>query len=441
MAPPAVRDATAYYSRQAFGVTAHRFATDGVALWRSFSDDPDSVTPSLSAPVLSQDHCLFTTLQGELVAVNLRARGQGLDAFPADVFRFATPHASVITSTPAIANGRVYFGGDDGYLYGLGRGASIALRKEPPSIHQRRSQVVPAGAEVCVAIGLRGATKRQFRRRRRVDPPFTLRWAAPSGGLFKQPVCATEEDVVYVTLGGLVVCREQSTGRIRWRRKLPKQAWCRSALLSADEKIYVPRMFSLRYPKSLGQASAMYCLDGQTGSILWEAPMGIGDRLRASPVFADGVVAFGSLYQEGEPPTFHRGSEAVGQAIDAWDANTGRHLWRVKFNSSGTCLNGPAGCVGDEVMYFTGGGEMHDATGETIALVPRTGKILSAQPEGVRQSNRSLRFRATESICPGPTNDRWPACPRPMAASCGNTTKGARAGTSTRCRWVTTTSP
>ena len=58
-----------------------------------------------------------------------------------------------------------------------------------------------------------------------VKPPFRLRWAAKSGGLFKQSVCATEEDVVYVTLGGLVVCREQMTGRIRWRRHLPGQAW------------------------------------------------------------------------------------------------------------------------------------------------------------------------------------------------------------------------
>ena len=51
-----------------------------------------------------------------------------------------------------------------------------------------------------------------------------------------QDISATEsgeEDVVYVTLGGLVVCREQMTGRIRWRRHLPGQAWCRSALLVA----------------------------------------------------------------------------------------------------------------------------------------------------------------------------------------------------------------
>ena len=54
---------------------------------------------------------------------------------------------------------------------------------------------------------------------------------------------------MYCTLGGLVACREQQTGRIRWRRKLPKQVWTRATLLLADGKVFVPRMFSLRYPK------------------------------------------------------------------------------------------------------------------------------------------------------------------------------------------------
>jgi len=66
-----------------------------------------------------------------------------------------------------------------------------------------------------------------------VKPPFRLRWATKRCGLFKQAIRATEEDVVHVTLGGLVVCREQMTGRIRWRHYSPGQALCRSAWLAA----------------------------------------------------------------------------------------------------------------------------------------------------------------------------------------------------------------
>jgi outer membrane protein assembly factor BamB len=219
-----------------------------------------------------------------------------------------------------------------------------------------------------------------------IKPPLRLRWAVKSGGLFKQAVCASAEDVVYVTLGGMVVCREQMTGRIRWRRHLPGQTWCRSALLVADGNIFVPRMFSLRYPKSLGAPSRMYCLSGETGEIEWQATLGIGDRLRASPVYHNGVVAFGSLYKEGARPTFVAADDAIGQAIDAWDSATGKRLWQVVLRSSGKFLNGPAGCAGNGVFYFTGGGEGPRDTGETIAIEPTSGRVLWRSPEFASQT-------------------------------------------------------
>jgi len=145
-ATPASRGGTVYYSRQVFGVTAHRFGPRKTDLWKSFGDDPNRLTPSLSSPALSGKHCIFTTLYGELIAVNLAARGRGLDALADQVFRFKTPNRSVITSAPAIADQRVYFGCDDGYLYVLGSGKNIAPKEEQLTLHRRRSQVTVAGA-------------------------------------------------------------------------------------------------------------------------------------------------------------------------------------------------------------------------------------------------------------------------------------------------------
>ena len=410
LAPPALRDATAYYSRQAFGVTAHRFEAQGRSLWKSFSAHPESFNPSLCGPALSREHCVFGTLDGELIAVNLAARGHGLDALADKVFRFKTPHGSPVTSSPAIANGRVHFGCDDGYLYVLGSGPEIRSQKKQQSLHRRRSKVTPAGERRYAwpsAFG--GSRNANYVEDDALRPPFKLRWAARSGGLFKQPVCATEKDVIYVTLGGLVTCREQSTGRIRWRRKLPGQAWCRSSLLYAEGRVYVPRMFSLRYPKSPAQMSAIYCLDGETGEILWKNPIGIGDRLRASPVFADGVVAFGSLYQEDKTSTIHQSAKTFGQVVDAWDAATGGHLWRVKFNSTGNYLNGPAGCVGDNIMFFTGGGESPRATGETVAIEPRSGKVQWRTAEAFASQTGTPSFQQGMVYLPG-TYKRPLAC-------------------------------
>ncbi len=559
LASPAVRQETAFFARQAFGMTADRFAGQGPGPWTSFDADHEpsgsasgSLTPSLSAPALSQEHCVFTTLNGELIVIHLPSA--------TEVFRFRTAHGSVITSSPAIAGGRVHFGGDDGYLYVLGRGRTIPPKQERLTLHQPRSRVVPAGERRYgwpSAFG--GPRNANFVDDPGLKPPFKVRWAASSGGLFKQPVCATEEDVVYCTLAGLVVCREQQTGRIRWRRKLPKQVWTRATLLLADGKVFVPRMFSQRYPKIDDQIGAMYCLDGENGAILWENPIGIGDRLRASPVFADGVVAFGSYYPQTEPertiiprnaawkylagsdppegwaaPDFddrdwqtgtagfgygdgddrteldmqgkyarvyirkefsgedlagidavslmtsyddgfiaylngrevardavaagrgaaasgvkihetegfdrfsiddwrellrpgknvlaleghntaidssdfslhaylvaNRTEQSWGQVVDAWEAATGRHLWQIKVNTSGTCLNGPAGCAGDGLMFFTGGGESSRATGETLAILPRDGRVVWRTPEAFASQTGTPSFQDGKIYLPG----------------------------------------
>ncbi len=341
----------------------------------------------------------------------------------------ATPGGAAVTSSPAVSDGAVYFGNDDGGLYILRTGAQNAAPNLENRTFQRQTRVTPAGGRRYgwpSAFG--GSDNANFIDDPSVKPPFRLRWAVKTKGLFKQAVCATVEDVCYVTLGGLVVCREQSTGRIRWRRHLPGQSWCRSALLAAEGKIYVPRMFSPRYPMSSGTPSEMFCLSGETGAILWRRRVGIGDRLRSSPVYSDGVVAFGSLYAEGKPPTFFAGDDAVGQAVDAWDAATGEPLWRVKISSNGKLLNGPAGCAGDGIMFFTGGGENARDAGETVAINPRAGEVLWRSAEQFASQTGTPSHQNGRVFLPG-------AYRRPIACLDANTGKTLWANKLSTSRW------
>ncbi len=536
---PAVRGATAYFGRHTHGVTAHEFGSGSGAghQWSSFGQEPESLTPSVASPALSDGHCLFTTLGGELVAVDLAARGRGLDALDIKPFRFKTPHGKVITSSPAIASGRVYFGSDDGYLYVLGRGEAIEPVKEKLTLHKPRSRISPAGER---AYGwpsdFGGGRNAKFVDDAGFKPPFKLRWAVHSHGNFKQTMCATQQDVVYVTLSGLVVSREQATGRIRWRHKLPEQGSSFSGLLCAQGKVYIPRTRKIGWIEKVPcHKDALYCLDGDTGEILWTSEIGVGGIL--APVLVDGVLAFGSRYLPlkhlrpviprdatwqylagSDPPenwtslefeaqdwksgvgTFgysdkewlgimteldmrgkykrvylrrvFRGEELAGarevglmvryddafiaylngrevlrsgvgegrgaqasdivsrnsgafgyfpisgwqelvtpgmnvialeghnvratsrhfylhpylvtcteealqgQIVDAWDADTGRRLWQIKINSDGHLGGGPVGCAADGIMFFSGGAINPEGTGETLAVEPRSGKVL-----------------------------------------------------------------
>jgi hypothetical protein len=138
--------------------------------------------------------------------------------------------------------------------------------------------------------------------------------------------------------------------------------------------------------------STFFCLDDETGEILWEKPIGIGDRLRASPVYAAGVVAYGSLYRDGETTV---------QKVDAWDAKSGESLWTIRLNSSGKMLNGPSGCAGEGMMFFTGGGETNPREGETIAIVPWTGEILWRTSKAYASQTGTPSYRNGKIYLPG----------------------------------------
>jgi len=366
MGTPAVRGGVSYFGRQVHGITAWELGKtwkQGARHWAySGSGRMGYGAPIISSPALSAGHCLFTTLKGELVAVQIDAKGSRGKLTPAP-FVFKTPYGKPISSSPAVSNGKVFFGCDDGHLYVLAQGGKLIPGEEKLTVHHRKDTLVPAtGKRYSWPSPYGGPGNTNFADDPELKPPFRLRWAVRSFGTFKQPASATDEDVVYSTLSGLVVCMEQQTGRLRWRQKLPEQFWSRSGVLCAEGRIYIPRP-----PQKCRHLSALFCLDGETGKELWRVDIGRGSFLRAGPVYAEGVVAFG--YAAGkvrsEVPT-----------VEAWDAKTGKSLWKHTFKAVGAFLGPAAGCSDGRTFFFSGGGGGKKGAGETLAIEPATGKVL-----------------------------------------------------------------
>lgn len=72
------------------------------------------------AAALTREHCVFGGLDGKLYVIPLDAKGMGLDKIQPAPFVFDAPDGGMISSTPAVTGGCVYFTTEGGHLYGLG---------------------------------------------------------------------------------------------------------------------------------------------------------------------------------------------------------------------------------------------------------------------------------------------------------------------------------
>jgi len=87
--------------------------------------------PSICSPILLKRQAVYGGLDGKLYVVPLFRDGQ--------TWSFATPFGSPITAPPAVCDGRVYFGAEDGYLYVLGRDGEADLPRKSLVVHKIRS--------------------------------------------------------------------------------------------------------------------------------------------------------------------------------------------------------------------------------------------------------------------------------------------------------------
>ncbi len=352
---PAARGEAVYFGRHVRGVTAYEYGKG--TLWESHRwTDPAGYTPSISSPALSKEHCVFTTFGGELVAVNLAARGGGLDRLKPAPYRYRTPGGKPIASSPAVARGRVFFGSDDGHLYVLGPDGKAEAGVGEVAVHERRSRALPEGGRAYAwPSPYGGPGNANFVDDPELKPPFRLRWAARSSGAFVAPLSATEEDLVGQTLEGTLLCLEQATGRMRWRRRLdPPDLHGTTGVLCAGGRLYTVRQAS----KDRG---LLHCVDLEGGATVWTAPVGGAQwYARGAPVHLREVVAFGHL--KGDPPA---------AVVEGWEAATGRPLWEVRLENAQV---EPHGCAVDGLLVFSGGMK-RDREGETVAIEPRTGRV------------------------------------------------------------------
>ncbi|MBL8792372.1 MAG: PQQ-binding-like beta-propeller repeat protein [Planctomycetia bacterium] len=365
-ATPAVRDGTVFWPRHYQGVSAFDFNA-GKALWAARTDnslDQRQFTSCIASPALTKEHCVFGTIHGDLYVVALNSTGRWPD-FQPPPFKFSTAFGKAIGSSPVVANGAVYFGCDDGYLYGLAPEGKLPMPKEMAKLHEVRSEVESAtGQRYGAPVASMDQANTNFVNDPRLKPPLRLRWACRPFDLRVQNN-ADDDCIYFVSEAGTLASLEQATGRIRWRRRLngPVDGW--KQMLLDNGKLYINRNSNSTTRKPGEGGSEFLAVDARTGETLWSQPWGsIQGTCRSSPIIVGNVVA--GFTAEGTPPK---------PVARAFDAATGKPLWQHELPSDLKTVAGGA-CLLDGIMYFSCGLTWGKGVGSTIAVEPASGKLL-----------------------------------------------------------------
>ncbi|MBN2507234.1 MAG: PQQ-binding-like beta-propeller repeat protein [Verrucomicrobia bacterium] len=343
--------------------------------------------PSIAPPILLKDTAVFGGLDGRVHGVPLSGQGQP--------WSFATAFGKPISAPAAVANGRVYVGGEDGYLYVLGVGGRAALPTNDLALTVIRS---PLTGPLKDARHNRFTSFTDWSNGNCDDQglalPLKLKWIRRYEGTAKHFSTFGGGRMYTHTAEGQVFAVEQETGRLLWRVYYPGVFICYTSPLYHEERLLVPQA-------GLDECW-LRCLDAATGRLLWQAPFsGSPSWNRQLPPVIHGNLAiymFGTgkygpdapllpgerkldwLFEHQNSPSFPSHHQPV---LRAYDLATGTNAWQHNFSDVGAGGDESGICLMDGTLYYTcffghaakRRGQPGPA-GLTAALDPATGRIL-----------------------------------------------------------------
>jgi outer membrane protein assembly factor BamB len=360
----------------------------GLALCRHTLDKPREslgAYPSIAPAVLAGDHAITCGLDGAIHIIPIdghtnpkRKRGAD-DRASESTWTFKTPFNRPITAPIAVADSRIYFGGEDGYLYLLGPNGNAAAPTKELDLTRLRAPTTAKSPENQNWFTNFGDLANTNRAGAGDDfaPPLAMRWIRRVEGTIKHSSVHGGGRMYTHTAEGQILAVEEETGRLLWRTYYPGVHACYTAPIYHQEKILVPQAGF--------DDAKIRCLDAATGRLAWEAPFTGSPswNRQLPPIVHDGRVFY--CYSTGkfrgknwlfEHQSTHGFPADHKPLVKAWDLATGRELWSLDFSDHGAGGDDAGLCLMDGRLYYSCYFGNKKPPGVTAAIDPASGKIL-----------------------------------------------------------------
>lgn len=338
-----------------------------------------------SSPALARDVLVLGCEQGMVHVFDLQGPKVQKPRWQYRTRRAGQPD-SAVSSSPAVVAGKIFFGGEDGILYGLGQGTEVPI-VDAPIVNERTSRVVLRGSEWPTPGGDMGYSF--VSGDRAVKPPYQVDWKARIWSVFKAPMIVADGRVYCGGRLGNFTALDAASGEILWKTHHPGVE-SRPAPTYVDGKLLIMRTRNGQgdspYVSGASGGPAgegLWCHDARTGKVLWQQPMPFRYHYNH-----DGLVVHdGKVFVEQVVPKKH--IQVVAFALD-----TGKEVWRQNLDG----LDPPKLKLPPRFCSVLAGGLWCVSVSDqgTLGLDPATGKIIWCKKD-LSITNRS-RIGARDGV-------------------------------------------
>lgn len=262
--------------------------------------DLDLESPTNSSPIVHKNR-LYVGCDDGLKAVNIKSHEIVWDYGCGNV-----------ASTPFYHDDIIYFGSDDGHLYGLNKDGNVELDKKLDG--ELKSSPIVVDDEIYI-----GSTNTKFYC---IGTDKEDKWNFTTGDEVVSSPSHVDETVIFGSSDGYVYCLNESNGEMIWKKDLSNKVLSSPTIDKHDNSVYIG-----------SDDGNLTCLDIRDGTLKWSHQT--GDKVQSTAALKDNLVAFGSnngylyvlnKYTGAEEFTYNPGTILFNSAITSSPVINGNSL-------------------------------------------------------------------------------------------------------------------